>query len=70
MQDGSHAIFLSTMGQDAENVPEVLVKFLKFVKANLEESPEGLWRSLCGETAARHSEDKSQQRNGAVLYDV
>ena len=38
MQDGSHAIFLSTMGQDAENVPEVLVKFLKFVKANLEES--------------------------------
>ena len=38
MQDGSHAIFLSTMGQDADNVPEALVKFLKFVKANPEES--------------------------------
>ena len=38
MQDGSHAIFLSTMGQDTENVLEALVKFLKFVKANLEES--------------------------------
>lgn len=38
MKDGSYAIFLSTRGDDDGDVPETLVKFLKFVKANLEES--------------------------------
>ena len=38
MKDGSYAIFLSTRGQNNDAVPEVLVKFLKFVRANLEES--------------------------------
>lgn len=36
--DGSHTIFLSTCGRNEHEVPESMVKFLKFVHANLEES--------------------------------
>lgn len=38
LQDGCQSIFLSTYGQNEEEVPEELVKFLKFVKADLAES--------------------------------
>ncbi len=36
--EGSHTIFLSTCGTNDHEVPETMVKFLKFVRANLEES--------------------------------
>lgn len=36
--DGSHTVFLSTAGQNEDDVSEELVKFLKYVGANLEES--------------------------------
>lgn len=36
--DGSYTIFLSTKGENEEKVPPELVKFLKFVTADLEES--------------------------------
>ena len=36
--DGSHTVFLSTAGQNEDDVSEDLVKFLKYVGANLEES--------------------------------
>lgn len=36
--DGSFSIFLNTCGKNPENVPECLVKFLHFVRADLEES--------------------------------
>lgn len=36
--DGCHRIFLSTDGENADKVPESVVKFLKFVKADLEDS--------------------------------
>lgn len=36
--DGSHTIFLSTKGTNDTEVPERLVKFLKFVGANVQES--------------------------------
>ena len=36
--DGSHTVFLSTAGQNEDEVSEELVKFLKYVGANLEES--------------------------------
>lgn len=38
LQDGTHTIFLSTCGENDADVPEELVKFLKFVGAGLEES--------------------------------
>ena len=38
LYDGSHTIILSTCGENDEEVPEELVKFLKFVGAGLEES--------------------------------
>ena len=38
MQDGSISIFLNTHGKNSEDVSEELVKFLQFVKADLEDS--------------------------------
>ncbi len=38
LDDGSHTIILSTHGENDEEVPAELAKFLKFVGANLEES--------------------------------
>ena len=39
-RDGVHTIMLSTKGKNQEDVPEELVKFLKYVGARLEESEE------------------------------
>ncbi len=38
MEDGSHAIYLSTYGENREEVPEELIAFLDFVRSPLEES--------------------------------
>lgn len=38
VKDGSVTVFLSTQGENDEEVPEGLVKFLKFVKADLKDS--------------------------------
>lgn len=38
VEDGSVTVFLSTYGENDDEVPESLVKFLKFVKADLEGS--------------------------------
>ena len=38
MEDGSNTIFLNTRGRNETEVPEGLVRFLKFVTADLEES--------------------------------
>ena len=40
LEDGSHTVFLSTCGENEEEVPPELVTFLKYVKAGLEESTE------------------------------
>ena len=39
-EEGRHTVFLSTCGENEEEISEPLLKFLKFVKANLEESTE------------------------------
>ena len=39
-EEGRHTIFLSTCGENEEDISEPLLKFLKFVKANLKESTE------------------------------
>ncbi len=38
LQDKRTIVFLSTKGKNAEEVPEELVHFLKFVKADIKES--------------------------------
>lgn len=38
MDDGNHTIFLNTKGNNEEDVPKEMVKFLKFVGADLEKS--------------------------------
>lgn len=38
LQDGCYSIFLSTHGKNREEVPDELVKFLAFVKADVDES--------------------------------
>src|SRR5699024_11740334 len=38
LEDGSHTVFLSTCGENKDEVPEELVKFLMYVKAELKES--------------------------------
>ena len=40
LEDGSHTVFLSTCGENENEVPAELVKFLKYVKAGLKESSE------------------------------
>ncbi len=40
LEDGSHTVFLSTCGENEEEVPAELVKFLRYVRAGLEESTE------------------------------
>ena len=40
LEDGSHTIFLSTRGENDSEVPEELVRFLKYVAADLDESLE------------------------------
>ena len=40
LEDGSHTIFLSTRGENDGEVPEELVRFLKYVAADLDESLE------------------------------
>lgn len=40
LEDGSHSIFLSTKGENTQDVPKELVKFLKYVGADLEKSTE------------------------------
>ena len=39
LQDGSHTIFLSTCGENEDEVPRSLVKFLKYVKGDTDSDP-------------------------------
>ncbi|HJD36578.1 MAG TPA: hypothetical protein IAA00_06590 [Candidatus Blautia ornithocaccae] len=40
LRDGRHTIFLSTRGENKDEIPRELRKFLEFVRADLEESQE------------------------------
>lgn len=43
---GERTLFLSTAGENEEDEPEELVQFLKYVKADLEESESSLKKSI------------------------
>ena len=48
VQDGHHTIFLSTCGENKEEVPAPLVRFLEFVKADLPESEKDFGDAFIG----------------------
>ena len=55
MNDGAHTIFLSTKGSNEHEVPEELVKFLKFVGAKPSDSEKDLkvlteWNKLAAKS--------------------
>ena len=66
LEDGRCIVFLNTYGENEEEVPKELVSFLKFVKANLEESQEDfqdpfvkrLQESICWIKSNREMEER------------
>ena len=66
MNDGNRSIFLSTCGENEKEVPDSLVKFLKFVKADAAESTEDfadefveqLQKSVCQIKKSREMEER------------
>ena len=62
MKDGSTSIFLSTKGRDNENVSPELVKFLKYVGAELEESTTDFEDEFVGRLQHTVSEIKLSRR--------
>lgn len=47
LEDGSHTIILSTRGENEHEVPKELAAFLKYVRADLEESTADYDSPLC-----------------------
>lgn len=62
LKDGSTSIFLSTKGRDNENVSPELVKFLKYVGAELEESTTDFEDEFVGRLQHTVSEIKLSRR--------
>ena len=54
--DGNKTIFLSTRGKNKEQMPQSLVKFLKFVEADLTESEQDL-----GDELVKHFQDSIRE---------
>ena len=53
--DGRHTIFLSTRGNNADEVPEDIVTFLRFVDADLERSREDFGSGFIARLRSHHS---------------
>ena len=62
MDDESETVFLSTMGKDPESVPNELVKFLKYVRADLQESMEDFEDEFVGTLQKTVHEVKQSRR--------
>ncbi len=69
MNDGSKTIFLSTLGRNPEEVPETMVNFLKYVKADLRESENDFddeYVASIQESVQRIKDSKSMEENYMV----
>jgi predicted transposase/invertase (TIGR01784 family) len=64
-EDGTHSIFLSTRGTDAENVPDPLVKFLHFVHADLADSTGDFEDEFISRLQASIAQIKASREMGA-----
>ncbi len=66
LRDGSTTVFLNTRGENREDVPEALVRFLKFVRTDAEESTKDfgdgfilrLQDTICGIKSSRKMEER------------
>ena len=71
LEDGSHTVFLSTCGENENEVPEELVKFLKYVKAGLKESSEDFQDSFVKrvQTAVRNVKASREMEEQYMLLE-
>ena len=65
MEDGTHTIFLSTKGTNKEEIPEDLIRFLKFVEAPLSESEQDFDDELVAKLQKSIREVKVSREMGA-----
>ena len=71
LEDGSHTVFLSTCGENEDEVPEELVKFLRYVKAGLKESIEDFQDSFIKrvQTAVRNVKASREMEEQYMLLE-
>ena len=71
LEDGSHTVFLSTCGENEDEVPAELVKFLKYVKAGLKESSEDFQDSFVKrvQTAVRNVKASREMEEQYMLLE-
>ena len=71
LEDGSHTVFLSTCGENEAEVPEELVKFLRYVKAGLKESIEDFQDSFIKrvQTAVRNVKASREMEEQYMLLE-
>ena len=71
--DGSHTIFLSTKGENAGEVTKELEAFLKYVKANLNESQEKVeddFVTLLQERVGKIKRDREMEEHFMLLEEM
>lgn len=71
--DGSHTIFLSTKGENAGEVTKELEAFLKYVKANLNESQEKVeddFVTLLQERVGKIKRDREMEERFMLLEEM
>lgn len=71
LDDGCHSIFLSTCGKNDREVPEELVKFLKFVKAKNSESTKDFEDTYVKElqNAVRHIKTSREMEGRYMIFE-
>lgn len=72
MNDGSVSIFLSTRGENEQEVPIELVRFLKFVKADLQESEQDFSDNLVEklQESILHIKSSREMEKRYMLYEL
>lgn len=73
LRDGSHTIFLSTKGNNEDEVPKELVKFLQYVSADQEESEkdfEDEYVKRLQENVANVKEDREKEKDYMLLEEM
>lgn len=73
LRDGSHTIFLSTKGNNEDELPKELVKFLQYVSADQEESEkdfEDEYVKRLQENVANVKEDREKEKDYMLLEEM
>lgn len=70
MQDGCYSVFLSTYGKNRDEVPEELVKFLAFVKADGTASRQDFSDDFVKSLPGIHRTHQREQKDGGEIYAV